>query len=153
MNGTPEYEPIGDFKSTNPKDQAATFRLSLSLFPQTALVYGALGMTEGHCKYGGYNYRVKGVSASTYIDALLRHMVKYYNGEWADEKTHVPHLASMLACVAILIDGHELGCLIDDRPPNAPMARLLDQFMGTVQHLFTIFPHTPGRYTNNRDQE
>ena len=136
-----------DLKPTNPKDRAATSRLDLSLFPQTAIIYGALGMTEGDAKYGGYNYRVGGVLCSVYIAAGLRHLVKYYNGEWADKKTMVPHLASALACIAILIDSHSCGVLKDDRPPVSDVGGLLSEFEGLVAHLHKLFPNGPGRYT------
>lgn len=143
-----KYTPTGDFKSTNPKDLAATYRLDLTLFPGTAVAYGALGMTEGHCKYGAYNYRVKGVAVCTYLAAMKRHIERYENGEWADPKTKVPHLASILADAGILVDGHELGVILDDRPPKADVAGLLERFMENVKHLFTVFPNSPGRYTD-----
>lgn len=136
-----------DLKPTNPKDRAATQRLDLSLFPQTAIVYGALGMTEGDCKYGGYNYRVGGVLASVYVAAALRHLFKWYNGEDCDTKTHVPHLASAIACLAIIADAHELHVLKDDRPPRAPTAKLLTACEGIVGNLQKLFPSGPGRYT------
>jgi hypothetical protein len=138
-----------DGKPTNPKDRAANHRLDMSLFPQTALAYGALGMTEGDCKYGGYNYREGGVHVSTYVAALLRHVSKYYNGEWADSKTKVPHLASALCCLAVIIDGYEAGVLIDDRPPIADvnMEGLLAEFEEITKHLHTIFPNGPKRFT------
>lgn len=139
-----------DTKPTNPKDRAATHRLDMSLFPDTARAYGALAMTEGDCKYGGYNYRIGGVAASTYRAALDRHMMKYYNGEWADPKTGVPHLASALACVAVMIDAHECGVLIDDRPPRVNLARLLTDYEGRVRHLHETFPNGPPRYTQEQ---
>lgn len=107
-----------DMKPTNPKDRAATHRVDLTLFPEPAVIYGAVAMTEGDCKYGGYNYREAGVNVSTYIAACRRHLGKYYDrGEWADEKTGVPHLANALACIAVLIDGHVQSNIKDDRPP------------------------------------
>jgi hypothetical protein len=135
-------------KPTNPKDRAATYRLDLTLFPDTAIAYGALAMTEGDCKYGGYNYRPLGVSASIYIVACRRHLSKWYNGEYADPKTKVPHLASALACIAVIIDGIEMGNLKDDRPPSCDLARLLSSFEEKVKHLHTIYPDGPERITN-----
>lgn len=134
-------------KPTNPKDRAATSRLDLSLFPQTAIAYGALAFTEGDCKYGGYNWRVAGVRVSVYVAALLRHVFKYYNGEWADPKSRVPHLGNMLSCVAVIIDAYEQGKLIDDRPPVNDMAELLSQFEHIVKHLHDTYPDGPARYT------
>jgi len=144
--------PHGEKKSAgNPKDRAAMTggRVDISLFPQTAIIYGALGMTEGDAKYAGYNFRVAGVRTSTYVAAVLRHLFKWYGGEWADEKTKVPHLASVLSCIAILIDAYECGKLIDDRPPvmGGDVAGLLTRFEEIVKHLYTIFPDGPARYT------
>lgn len=136
-----------DLKPTNPKDRAANHRLDLSLFPMTAIAYGALAMTEGDAKYGGYNYRVGGVLVSVYIAALGRHIDKYYNGEWADPKTRVPHLASAVACLAVIIDAHEAGVLKDDRPPKVDMNKLLTEAEEIVKHLHELFPNGPARYT------
>lgn len=136
-----------DTKDTNPKDAAASNRLDMSLFPATAIAYGALAMTEGHFKYGGYNWREAGVLASVYYSALMRHIMKWFNGEESDPKTGVPHLANALACIAILIDAHECGMLKDDRPPRAPMAEMLAQMESDVANLRQMYPNGPGRKT------
>jgi len=134
-----------DWKPTNPKDAAATTRLDLSLFPDSAVAYGALGFVEGDCKYGGYNWRSAGVQASVYVAALRRHVAKWYNGEDCDPKTRVPHLANALACIAILIDATEHGNLNDDRPPAQP-TDLYERFQDVVGHLREIFPRRTKRY-------
>ena len=134
------------FKPTNPKDRMATSRLDLSLFPQTAIAYGALAMAEGDLKYGGYNWRVASVSANVYIAALFRHVFKWYNGELADPKTRVPHLASAIASIGVLIDAIECKQLNDDRPPKADIAKLLGEFESKVKHLQSIFPNGHRRY-------
>ncbi len=139
-----------DFKETNPKDQAATSRLDLTVFPDTALAYGALAFTEGHCKYGAYNYRVAGVQSSVYVAACRRHLMKWFNGEECDPKTKVPHLANALACVAVLIDAVECDKLNDDRPPKAEVAELLERFQELVKYLQTSFPNGPDRYINKK---
>lgn len=135
----------GDTKETNPKDAAATTRLDLSLFPDSATAYGALAMTEGDLKYGGYNYRMAGVCTSVYVAAARRHLAKFYNGEWADPKTRVPHLANALACIAVLIDGFEQGNINDDRPP-AQVSTVYDEAQEIVAHLQHIFPRKVARY-------
>jgi len=134
-------------KPSNPKDRMATSRLDLSLFPQTAIAYGALAFTEGDLKYGGYNWRVAGVSANVYVAALFRHVFKWYNGELEDIETHVPHLASAIACLSVIIDAVECGKLNDDRPPKADMAKLLGEFESKVKHLQLIFPNGVERFT------
>ena len=138
-----------DTKPTNPKDVAASSRLDLSLFPLSARAYGALAMVEGDQKYGGYNYREMGVMTSVYYAALNRHMDKWYNGEEADPKTRVPHLASAIACIAILIDAIEQGNLNDDRPPAQQMG-VYDRFERVVSHLQTIFPRRVDRYRERK---
>lgn len=138
-----------ELKPSNPKDAAAISRLDISLFPATALAYGALAMTEGDVKYGGFNYRAVGVRASVYYAATLRHLMKYFNGQWCDPVTKVPHLASALACIAVLIDAHEIGKLTDDRPPSVDVANLLRKMEDCVKHLQSIFPDGPGRITQD----
>lgn len=134
-------------KDTNPKDRMATSRLDLSLFPATAKAYGALAMTEGDLKYGGYNYRTAGVKASVYYAAANRHLDKWFNGEWADAETKVPHLASALACIGVLIDAIECQKLNDDRPPKSDMANLLNEMEQKVIHLQGLFTDGPDRHT------
>lgn len=133
-------------KPSNPKDRAATARLDLTLFPDTAIAYGALAMTEGDLKYGGYNYRPAGVCSSVYIAACRRHLAKWYNGEDADATTTVSHLANAIACIAVLIDSLESGNLNDDRPPKVNVAGLMDKMQATVKHLQQLYPNGPGRF-------
>ena len=139
-----------DFKPTNPKDRIATNRLDLSLFPDTAVAYGALAMVEGDSKYGGYNYRIGGVLASVYYAAARRHLAKWFNGEFSDKKTGVPHLGSALACMAILIDAVECNVICDDRPPHMDLNKLLTKFEAKVSALHKMFPNGPLRYTEIR---
>lgn len=141
-----------NYKPTNPKDRAATSRLDLTVFPDTAVAYGALALTEGDLKYGAYNFRVAGVLASIYVAALNRHVAKWFNGEDEDPKTGVPHLANAIACLGVLIDAIVAGKLKDDRPPKSDVAGLLASFEEKVKHLQELFPNPPGRYTNDKSQ-
>src|SRR5687767_12813836 len=94
-----------DSKPTNPKDAVGTTKLPMSLVPESVIAYASLAWLEGKTKYGGVNWREAGVRTSIYIDALKRHCAKYYDGgEWADPKTKVPHLASIIACAGIILD-------------------------------------------------
>jgi hypothetical protein len=144
-------------ETTNPKDNAAGgSRVDLSLWPPTATVYGALALTEGNLKYGGYNWRVADIRASVYISAFERHFTKWACGEWTDKKTRVPHLASCLACIALLIDATEMGKLVDDRPPAIKdIGELFDWAEGITQHLNQVYPpeRGPGRFTEEVERE
>ncbi len=139
--------PAPETKETNPKDGAATTRLDLSLFPPSARIYGALAMTEGDLKYGGYNWRVAGVKASVYVAACARHLEKWWDGQDSDPVTHVPHLANAIACLAILVDAIEAAKLTDDRPPKGNAAAVLTECETIVKHLQGLFPNRAKRYT------
>lgn len=104
-------------KGTNPKDAIGSSKLNVGLVPATGILLEALAFTEGAQKYGRFNWRVAGVRASVYFDAAMRHMYKWYNGEWGDPETKVPHLASARACLNIILDAQVCGKLTDDRPP------------------------------------
>ncbi len=133
-------------KDTNPKDAAASTRLDLSLVPDSAIAFCALGLTEGHRKYRGYNWRVAGVLVSVYVAALRRHMARFANGEWADPATGVPHLASIQACSAILIDSFVQGNVNDDRPPSQDMGKLFSEFEGITKKIHALYPAAGERH-------
>lgn len=135
-----------DLKPTNPKDKDAISRIDLTLFPDTATLYGAWAMTEGHQKYGAFNYRPAGVLASVYVAAARRHLAKWYNREDFDAKSLVHHLGSALACIAVIIDSLEAGSLKDDRPPRVDISRLTDSLEEKVKHLQKLYPDGPGRF-------
>ena len=101
-------------KPTNPKDMIATNKVPFHLWPETASAYGALAMAEGAMKYGRSNWRHAGAKASVYYDAARRHLNAWFEGEDLDA-SGAPHLAHVLACVAILVDATEAGKLHDDR--------------------------------------
>ena len=127
-----------DTKPSNPKDAAATSRVPLHMVPDTLTLYAAMAFAEGDSKYIAYNFRVAGVRASVYISALRRHLMRYVNGEWADKKTKVPHLASVAACTAILIDGHVMGLLNDDRPPPVDLSDEIERAEGVIAHVYAM---------------
>ena len=109
-------------KPSNPKDLAALTKAPLHLWPMTATALGASALYDGMRKYGYYNWRVDKVSIMTYVAALQRHMFRYIEGEERDPDSGLPHLAHMLACLAILADAEASGKLTDDRPAPGPDA-------------------------------
>lgn len=121
----------------NPKDLIGAKKVPLSLFPANAIAYGALAMLDGARKYGRQNFRAAPVRASVYIDALLRHIYKYAEGETIDPESGLNHLAHVLAGAAILVDTGIQGTLIDDRLYNgdaqANALRHLDVFVQLIQ--------------------
>ena len=127
-----------DKKDTNPKDAAASGRIPLHMVPDTLGIFAAMAFAEGDSKYIAYNFRVAGVRATVYVAALRRHLTRYFNGEWADKKTKVPHLGSVAACVAILIDGHVMGTIVDDRPPAVDLSDCMEEAERVIAHVYAM---------------
>lgn len=135
-------------KPTNPKDAIGSDKLPFGLVPSTIRTFAALGMLEGACKYGRYNFRAVGVRASIYYDALQRHIESWWNGEDCDPNTGIPHMASALSCIAILLDAGVIGKLTDDRPPKAPIGDLIRSMNAEVPRIKEMFKDcNPKQYT------
>lgn len=130
-----------DAKPSNPKDSIGSTKLQLELVPDTIEAEVALAYLEGALKYGRYNWRVAGVRSSVYYAAMKRHQKKWWNGEDADKKTRVKHLASVMACCGILLDAELCGMLEDDRAPYAPIGELMDspEMLARIAHLKALF--------------
>lgn len=129
---------MSDLKESNPKDAAAVGRLPLHLVPDTLNIFAAMGFAEGDSKYLAYNFRIAGVRVMVYVGALRRHLMKYVNGEWADKKTGIPHLASVASCAAILIDGHVVGNIVDDRPPGVDLSDSVEEAERIIAHVYKM---------------
>jgi hypothetical protein len=136
-------------KPTNPKDAVGTTKLPLNAVPDTAAIYMALAFAEGQSKYGAFNWRIAGVRASIYIAAARRHIAKWMAGEERDPRTLVPHLASAMACLAIILDAKLVDKLTDDRPPASPnLPDLIDRSEETIKHLYNLHKdYSPYQYT------
>jgi hypothetical protein len=150
----------GDAKPSNPdnpKDRIAGTKLPSGLCPDTAIVHLTLAFLEGALKYGRYNWRIAGVSASVYNDALERHRKKWWNGQDRDPGTRVHHLANLMACAAIMLDAELYGMLNDDRPPCPDpdaMADLIDKQSELVVHLKKMFEeHHPRQFVKGDTRE
>ena len=103
-------------ETTNPKDLIGNTKVSITKLPQVAIVHGAMAMMDGAKKYGPYNWRAKKVVASIYIDAAMRHLAIWFEGQETASDSKVHHLGHAIACCAILLDAQATGNLVDDRP-------------------------------------
>ena len=110
-----EAQMKSKYPADNPKDAIGRSKLPLSLWPVSATAVGCLGLLEGKLKYGRNNWRAAPVSATVYIDALLRHVSLYAEGENLSSDVGNIHLGNALACLAILVDAGAHKTLIDDR--------------------------------------
>ena len=148
----PGTAPLTDamLKPTNPKDRIGSTKLPVSLVPDTVSILAAQAFAEGASKYGAYNWRAAGVRMSIYMEAMRRHQMKLWNGEWADKKTKVPHLASIIACCGIIEDARACGKLTDDRPPALDVERMIEEAEEIIRGVMEMNSHMkPHHHTIN----
>lgn len=92
----------------------------------TAMRYGAYiaKRADGQRGYGPYNWRDQPIEAHIYIDAAMRHLMQWFDGEdfeiilddEGQEIARIDHRAFALATIGILIDAEWNKTMIDDRP-------------------------------------
>lgn len=120
--------------STNPKDLVGQTKVGLANIPASALFHLGVAMTEGKEKYGRLNWRVSAVQADIYFDAMMRHAWAWLDGQrTTGEGLNAHHLAHVMACAAILIDGEETGMLIDNRGEKGNLPELLSELQQQIQ--------------------
>lgn len=122
---------------SNPKDLLGNTKVSLSKLPAVAIVHGAHAMMDGAIKYGPYNWRDNEVVGSIYVDAAMRHILDWFEGEELAGDSGVHHLGHAIACCAILLDAQETGNLIDDRPVTDENRGLLTKVLARLQAKIT----------------
>ncbi len=116
-----------DTTSTNPKDLLGASKVPLSKIPPIALLHLAMAMAEGAAKYGAFNWRDKAVQADIYIDATMRHLLAWADGEELSPDAQIHHLGHAMASLAILLDAQATGCLVDNRPKNGRTGEFLEK--------------------------
>lgn len=109
---------MSEVKETNPKDAVGIKKVPMSCVSAPVVMEGALGMMEGALKYGRHNYREVGVRASVYYDALMRHMMAWWEGQDIDPDSGINHVGKAIATLFVLRDSMMRGNWVDDRPPR-----------------------------------
>lgn len=141
-------------KPTNPKDAIGSDKVPLHLWPTTATALGSMALLDGACKYGRTNYRAIGVRASIYYDAAMRHLSRWFEGENTDPDSGLPHLAHVLACVAIVVDADAAGKLNDDRMIKGGYPELLASLTPLVADIKARYKDkNPKHYTIQDNQD
>ena len=99
----------------DPKGAAGAVKVPLGLIPPHAMEQTAWVHKLGADKYGPWNWRETGVCASTYVNAILRHLNAWRDGEDLDPESGISHLAHVACSANILMDAGYCGKLQDDR--------------------------------------
>lgn len=115
----PVRQAAPDSKPTNPKDLIGVRKAPLSPVPGNVIAEIGLGMLEGASKYGRHNYRAVGVRASVYYDAVMRHLISWWEGEDIDADSGMSHVTKAITALVVLRDSMLRGNWADDRPPVA----------------------------------
>lgn len=132
----------------NPKQKYGDIKVPLNLFPTTAIAVGSMAFLEGREKYGQDNFRGAPIEAMTYVRAALSHLNLYAEGEWSSDDSPVPHLGSALASIAIIIDAHYAGSLVDNRKFPGGYTKAIAEMGPLVQKLRDIHADkNPKHYT------
>lgn len=107
---------------TNPKDLIGVTKPPVSAIPPVAILNLGKAMQDGKEKYGHMNWRETNVRSDVYYNAMMRHLLQWFDGEDRAEDSGCHHLAHVMACCAILLDAEASGSLIDDRPTSSKVA-------------------------------
>lgn len=135
-------------KDTNPKDAVGTKKSPMSVVPMGVMMEVGVGMLEGARKYGRHNYRVAGVRASVYVDATMRHLMKFWDfGLDIDKDSGLSEVTKAITSLVVLRDAMMTGKWVDDRPPPLPV-ELLDQIQRSVDEVFERHPNALPAYTH-----
>lgn len=132
---------LANTQGNNPKDRMGLAKVPLSLIPQTAKVFMAMGLGEGARKYGPYNWRVEPVQSRIYLEAAERHLSLLLDGEDFDRDTGIHHGAFILSTIAIYLDAMVHGTLIDNRP-----------LAGRTGDLVAFFNRTPDALPRTKEE-
>jgi hypothetical protein len=100
----------------DPKGEVGKTKAPMELLPPCALIETAWVHGLGADKYGRNNWHENKVNASTYVSAIMRHLMAWQTGEDIDPESGRSHLAHIAAGCNILMDAQKRGQLIDDRP-------------------------------------
>lgn len=107
-----------NFHPNDPKGAVGAVKVPLSLLPPIAMEQQAWVHKLGAEKYGQWNWRETNVLASTYANAMMRHLNAWRSGEDLDPESGRSHLAHLMANAAILLDAQLYNTVLDDRPKH-----------------------------------
>lgn len=134
-------------KPSNPKDALGIKKVPMSTVSGPVLAELGVAMLEGALKYGRHNYRVIGVRASVYYDAVSRHTQAWWEGEDLDPVSGVSHITKAIASLVVLRDAMIQGNWVDDRPPPSPPG-WLESLNDKVAALLEKYPDPVAPYVN-----
>lgn len=122
-------------KPADPKKLYGDKKPPLAQLPLVALAHASCAHYDGDLKYGWRNWRDNPVEAMTYLNAAMRHLMLWQEGEEYARDTGVNNLGAVIACCAILLDAQANNALIDNRSKSKEACDILHQLEETVLKL------------------
>ena len=138
---------MDNIKPTNPKDALGVRKVPFSTISAPVIAELGVAMLEGAMKYGRHNYRVIGVRGSVYYDAVMRHMLSWWEGENTDPDSGLSHITKAISSLVVLRDGMIQGNWVDDRPPIS-VPGWIEEYNNRVSHLLQKYPNAMKPYIN-----
>lgn len=89
-------------------------KIPMTLTPRALTEGVAKVMAFGASKYGRDNYK-QGFKYTRILDAALRHITAYADGEDKDPESGLSHLEHAAASIGMLLECQRLGTAEDDR--------------------------------------
>lgn len=119
----------------NPKQVYGDKKPALAQLPLAGMVAQSLSHMDGDYKYTFRNWRDDPVEAITYVNAAIRHLMLWAEGEELTRDSQIPNLGAVMACCAILLDAQVNGTLIDNRSHSAAAADYMHDAEAMVAYL------------------
>lgn len=110
---------------TNPKDLVGASKAPLRYVPPALMIEASGPMEDGAIKYGPFNWRQYPVEVVTYVEAAIRHLFAFLDGQDNAEDSGHSHIGHAIAGLGIVADSKALGTLIDNRFTAGPAADML----------------------------
>lgn len=137
---TPEVEQPAlteRYPDGNPKTPFGVRKPPTWFIPKTSMFVVGLAHLHGALKYGHFNWREDPITTSTYIDAAIRHISAWCEGEETANDSGIHHLGHAIACLNILIDAQIHNTLHDDRHPiTTDFDKLFEDLEPTIHQLY-----------------
>ena len=118
----------------NQKDVEGCKKPPMGLVPPVAIAITSLSLMNGAEKYGRANWRKIPVRATVYLDAILRHVSAWGDGQDFDDES-MDHLGAAAASLMIIMDAREAGTLIDDRSAAGGFRQVIKRLEGEVERI------------------
>lgn len=135
----------------NPKESSGSHKVPLSTISAPVIAEIGLGMLEGARKYGRHNYRAVGVSSSIYYDAVMRHLMAWWEGQDIDPDSGLHHITKALSCLTVLRDAQMNDKVNDDRPPQMKNQNWVAEFNKKALEIIEKYPNAVEAYIRNEE--